>query len=260
MKQLLQRAVHSPMLAPVRAFMLGTLDGGASPSVGAVQFGDLRRLTPISQVWGFDRGLPIDRYYIELFLARESPHIQRCVLEIGDNQYTRRFGGARVTVSDVLHVTPGAPQATIIADLTAADHIASDRFDCIILTQTLQLIYDVHAAIRTVHRILKPGGVVLATMPGITPLNDAEWSRQWYWNFTKLSAARLFRDQFPDSCVTVATHGNLLSAQAFLQGLAAEELSQDELAYGDDRYEVTITVKATKPLQADGESNGRTSP
>ncbi len=234
------------LLSQMKSLLRGG-EGHAPPPVGAVRFGDLRRLEPVSQVWGFDRGVPIDRYYIEAFLQREAARIRGCVLEIGDNSYTRRFGGDRVTVSDVLHVTPGAPGATIIGDLTRAEHIPSNRFDCVILTQTLQLIYDVPAAIRTLVRVLKPGGVVLATVPGITPISDETWSRQWYWNFTTLSATRVFGDQFPDSHVTVTTWGNLLSAMAFLQGLAAEELTAAELAHVDPRYEVTIAVCATKP-------------
>ncbi|MGE3151491.1 MAG: methyltransferase domain-containing protein [Nitrospiraceae bacterium] len=254
MKHFLQQAARSPWLAPVRALVHGRRQEASVPSVGSVRFGDLRRLTPISSAWGFDRGLPIDRHYIERFLTREAPSIAGCVLEIGDNSYTRRFGGASVTVSDVLHVTPGTPQATIIGDLTHADHIPTNRFDCIILTQTLQLIYDVHAAIRTLFRILKPGGVVLATVPGITPISDSQWSSQWCWNFTRLSAARLFQEQFPPSCVRVDTQGNLLSALAFLQGLAAQELSPEELAHTDERYDVTITVKAVKPIATEAES------
>jgi len=135
--------------------------------VGKVRFGSLRRVTPISQQWGFDRGLPIDRYYIENFLAHHENDIRGRVLEIGDNSYTPKFGGNRVTKSDVLYVEEGNPKATIVADLTSANHISSNTFDCIILTQTLQLIYDVQAALQTSFRILKPGGVLLATLSGI---------------------------------------------------------------------------------------------
>jgi hypothetical protein len=91
-------------------------------------------------------------------------------------------------------------------------------------------------------------------VPGITPISDAQWSRQWYWNFTRLSAARLFQEQFPVSCVTVDTQGNLLSALAFLQGLAAQELSPEELAHSDERYDVTISVKAVKPSSTEVKS------
>ena len=218
-----------------------------SPPVGTVDLGDLRRLDPISRDWGYDRGLPIDRYYIEAFLSRESSAIAGHVLEIGDNPYTRRFGGSRVTHSDVLHVSEGNPKATIVADLTSAAHIPSDTFDCILLIQTLQLIYDARAAIATAHRILRPGGVLLATFPGISQTTDATWGEYWNWSFTSLSARRLFGDVFSAGNVDVRAHGNVLVAVSFLQGLATQELSLEELDYADPGYECLITVRAAKP-------------
>jgi len=217
------------------------------PPVGWVRFGNLRRVTPISRTFGFDRGLCIDRYYIETFLAKYSEDIQGNVLEIGDDTYTWKFGGGRVAKSDVLHVWNNNPKATIVADLTRADHIPSDAFDCIILTQTLQFIYDVRAAIKTLYRILKPSGVLLATFPGISQISRYDMDR-WgeYWRFTTLSARRLFEEFFPPENIEVQAYGNVLAAIAFLHGLAAEELSQKELDYFDPDYELLIAVRAVK--------------
>ncbi len=225
---------------------------GLWPPVGFVRFGSLHRLQPISGVFGFDRGQCIDRYYIENFLAAYSEDIQGHVLEIGDDGYTRRFGGQKVVKSDVLHVQEGNPKATLVADLTCAGHIPSDTFDCIVFTQTLQHIYDVRAALRHLYRILKPGGVLLATFPGISQISRYDMDR-WgdYWRFTSLSARRLFEEVFPPENVTVKAHGNVLSAIAFLHGLAAEELRREELDYHDPDYEVIITVRAVKPGEAD---------
>jgi peptidoglycan/xylan/chitin deacetylase (PgdA/CDA1 family) len=147
----------------------------------------------------------------------------------------------------VLHVVEGDPQATIIADLTSADHIPSETFDCIILTQTLQLIYDVRAALKTIYRILKPSGVVLATFPGISQTYDNEWGSQWYWNFTSVSARRLFEEAFPVENLKVESFGNVLAAISFLHGLAVDELPREELDYRDPGYDVTIAVRAGKP-------------
>jgi SAM-dependent methyltransferase len=219
---------------------------GRTP-VGWVRFGSLRRVTPLSVVFGYDRGQPVDRYYIENFLARHAENIRGRVLEIGDDTYTRRFGGDRVTACDILHVTEGNPQATIVGDLAHAHHIPSDAFDCIILTQTLQLIYEVHLAVQTLHRILKPGGVLLATFPGISRISQDDWGDRWFWSFTSQSARRLFEERFPAPYIAVETHGNVLAAAAFLYGLAAEELRQEELEYHDRYYEVLITLRAIKP-------------
>lgn len=217
------------------------------PPLGEVRFGALRRVTPISRNWGLDRGRPVDRYYIENFLAAHSEDVRGRVLEIGDNSYTRQFGAGRVARSDVLHVSDGNPVATMVADLACAPQIPTNSFDCIIITQTLQLIYDVRAAIQTLYRILAPGGVLLATFPGISQTGDQEWGNHWYWAFTTLSARRLFEEVFSAADLKVAGFGNVLSATSFLQGLATEELTRAELDHHEPGYDVTVTVRALKP-------------
>jgi len=217
--------------------------------VGTVQFGSLGQVSPISSVFAFDRGLPIDRYYMEKFLSAHSSDIYGRVLEIENNAYTRKFGGDRVTKSDVLHVVPGNPKATILADLTCADHIPSDTFDCIICTQTLQMIYEVRAALRHLYRILKPGGVLLATSHGISRIARREGVDLWgeYWHFTSQALRRLLQETAPAAAVHLRVYGNVLAAIASLHGLAAEELRQRDLDYADPNYEVLIAVRAVKP-------------
>ena len=217
------------------------------PLIGWVNLGSLERVNPISKDFGFDRGLPVDRYYIENFLACHANNIQGHVLEIKEPLYTYKFGRDRITKSDILHVEVGNPQATIVADLTNGDHLPSDTFDCIILTQTLQFIYDVPAAIKTLHRILKPGGVLLVTVSGISQISSEDMER-WgqYWSFTTLSTQRLFNFVFDQDKVEVTAYGNVLSAIAFLHGLAIEELDKSKLDYHDPNYQVLITARAVK--------------
>lgn len=217
------------------------------PPIGWARFGNLRRVTPVSRVFGSDRGKCVDRYYIEIFLARYAEDIRGSVLEVGNNVYTIRYGGDRVTQSDVLHVQEDNPRATIVADLSSSNSIPSNNFDCIIFTQTLQFIYDLRAAVLTLHRILKPGGVLLATFHGISQISRYDMER-WgeYWRFTTRSAKRLFEEVFLPSDVSVKSYGNVLAASALLQGLAVEELRREELDYQDPDYEVLITVRAVK--------------
>lgn len=219
------------------------------PRVGAVKDNSLWRLTPISRIFGLNRGLPIDRYYIEHFLSVNASDIRGRVLEMGDSLHTQKFGGDQVTTSDVLHVVEGNPQATIVADLTSAENIPSDSFDCIICTQTLQMIYDIRAALLHLNRILKPGGVLLVTSHGISKIGRREGIDPWgeYWRLTAQSARRLFQEHFPSTNLKIEVYGNVFSAIAYLHGLAAEELSQNELDYSDPDYEVLIAVRAVKP-------------
>lgn len=218
------------------------------PPVGRARLGSLRRLKPISPVWGFDRGLPIDRYYIERFLKTHAADIRGHVLEIKEDLYSSRFGGDRVKRVDVLHPEEGNPAATIVADLTSAAQIPADTFDCIVLTQTLTFIYDVRAAVATLYRILKPGGVLLATVSGISKISREDMDR-WghYWSFTTQSSQRLFQEFFPEAQIAVNAYGNVLTAVALLHGLASEELRPEELDSCDPDYQVLITIRAVKP-------------
>ena len=220
---------------------------GRWPPRGWIRFGMFRRLSPISRTFGLDRGQCIDRFYIERFLASHARDIRGAVLEIGDDGYARRFGREHLVTCDVLHVEAGHPGATIVADLAHADGMASDAFDCIIVTQTLQFIYGVQAAVETLHRLLKPGGVLLATVPGISQISRFDMDR-WgeYWRFTTLSTRRLLEDVFPPANVSVEAQGNVLAAVAFLHGLAAEELRLDELDYHDADYQLLIAARAVK--------------
>lgn len=220
------------------------------PALGRVRFGSFRKLEPIDRHFGMQWGQCIDRYYIESFLAEHEGDVSGRVLEVSDNVYTRRFGRDRVTQSDILHVTPGHPRATVTADLTSADHLSSDTYDCIILTQTLQFIYNVPAATRTLYRILKPGGVLLATFNGISKIARYDMDH-WgeYWRFTTLSAHKLFTEVFPESTVTVRSYGNVLVAIAYLEGLVSSELQREELDYRDPDYEVLVVLRAVKPRQ-----------
>jgi SAM-dependent methyltransferase len=217
------------------------------PPPGRVDFGDLRRLEPISRHFGTDRGLPLDRYYIEQFLGRHAADIHGRALEVGDDVYLCRFGQGRVVRGDILHVTDGNPRATIVADLANAPHIPDQTFDCIVLTQTLHLIYDFRRAVSTLYRILKPGGVLLLTVPGLTQVPmRSQWGYTWHWSFTQRSIGRMFSDEFGTGQVSLFTYGNVLAATAFLQGLAAEELGCDELDATDADYPVIIAARAHK--------------
>lgn len=205
--------------------------------------GTLRRTTPLSSSWGFDRGRPIDRYYIDGFLKRHRQDIHGRVLEILNCNYTEQYGSG-IEQADILDIDAKNPLATIVADLAAADSVDSDLFDCFILTQTLQLIYDAKSAIAHSHRILRPGGVLLVTIPAVSRLAGEGYTD--YWRFTPASCSRLFGEIFGPDQVTVYPYGNILTAVAFLEGMACEELSKRELDANDERFPVLLAIRAVK--------------
>ena len=211
-----------------------------------IDFGDFHGTEPISDQFGFDRGTPVDRYYIEDFLSKNADAIRGRTLEIGDDEYTARFGGSQTAKRDVLHVHAQNPAATIVGDLGVPNTLPVDAFDCAVITQTIHLIWDMKAAVEELKRGLKPGGILLLTVPGITQVDRDEWGAGWYWSLTQMSAKRLFEEVFGEGNVVRGCYGNVYAATSFLQGLAVDEVSTDKLDVYDPAYPMIITIRATK--------------
>lgn len=242
-RQVLRKILPSAILR--RLYRLGYIHGYIPP-VGKIQWADLERTSPFSNDFGFDRGGPVDRYYIEKFLSENKTLVHGRVLEIGDNAYTRQFGAQSVTQSDVLHITWANDTVTFVGDLSNAPHIPSDAFDCIILTQTLHFLYDFRAALGTCYRILKKGGTLLITVPGISHIDKGEWRDFWLWAFTDKSMQKLLAEHFNENDIHIQTYGNVYIATAFLYGMGLPEVRPDFLDIHDPSYQVIIAVRATK--------------
>lgn len=211
-----------------------------------VLFNDLDRLQPVSTVFGLDRGTPVDRYYIERFLAGRAELIRGRVLEIGDSYYSRRFGGDKVEAFEVLHAVAGNPAATLVGDLTDPSTLPTAVMDCFICTQTLNCIFDLQRAVAGAGHLLKPGGTLLVTVSGISQVSRYDMER-WgdYWRFTSASLGRLLQPVFGE--VEVTSYGNLPAALAFLQGLAVEDLPDAALLDTVDAdYPLVICAVARK--------------
>ena len=208
---------------------------------------DLRRTEPISKVFGIDRGTPIDRYYIERFLQENAKLMTGKVLEVGGNHYSKRFAGEGASSFEVLHAVAGNREATIVGDLTDPGTLPENLVDCFICTQTFNFIFEVQRAIVGAHHLLKPGGVLLATVSGISQISSYDMER-WcdYWRFTSASLEKLFAPVFGTE-VDVETYGNVLAATAFLQGVAVEDLPDTSLLdEHDPDYQLVISIAARK--------------
>lgn len=230
-----------------------------------IRFGSLRRLRPIDRWYGWGRGTPVDRVYIERFLERQAGQddyligdVRGRVMEVGDDKYTRRFGNVHagpgepppgaVTSVDVLQGDDSNPIATVVGDLATGEGIPEDAFDCVICTQTLPLIYDLRGAAANLYRCLRPGGVLLLTTQGISQTCRPDVHIYGdYWRLTSHSCRRLFGEVFGAENVGVNGYGNVHVAAAFLYGLCAEDLRPAALELDDPDYELIVSVRAVKP-------------
>ena len=201
-------------------------------------------LKPVSRRWGYERGLAVSRYFIDRFIESQKQDITGTVLEIKNRRYTDGMGH-QVTESDVLDIDSENKDANIIADLATADHVESDRYDCFILTETLQFVFDLHSAVRHAHRILKPGGVLLVSVPFIGP-SDYELCEFDCWRFTPRSCKLLFGSVFGEDHIAVEPYGNFATSMASLSGIAVEEIDSDMLHEHDPLFTSGVFIRAQK--------------
>jgi len=209
-----------------------------------IDWGGLRRTEPIGRRFGFDRGRPVDRRYIEGFLDLHRADVTGRVIEIGDANYTKRFGGDRVRRADI-YDRPGNRQATLTGDLGGDANLPAAAFDCMIVCQTLLFIYDLRRAMRNLRAALRPGGVLLLTVPGISQIVREDMNREGdFWRFTTRSLADLARECFDPNRIDVRSFGNVLACVAFLHGLAEEDLRGDEIDVCDPDFQLIVTLRA----------------
>lgn len=201
-------------------------------------WGNLRRVTPLSTHYGFDRGTPIDRYYVDKFFTAQRRLVSGRVLEIQTTDHIGRYG-ADVTAADTLDINPSF-HPTYCCDLANAAIVPTGSYDCFLLPNTLCFLRDLDGALREARRIVRPGGAILATVPAFVPLTQ---DVEDYWH-ASAHGWRVVLDRAWAGCRTaVETHGNCLAAVAAMYGIAVEELTSAELDVTDPRYPVLVTIE-----------------
>jgi SAM-dependent methyltransferase len=202
-------------------------------------------IEPLSYLWGSDRGLGVDRYYVEQFVREFATDIRGHCLEFQNPSYTPRFGGSAVAKLDILHVDGSNPDATIVADLTKPNAIASEQFDCIVCTHVLHVIFDLNRAVSELYRILTPGGVLLVAVPHVSMCDPGFHE---IWRFTPEGLGVVLAKAFVEKNVVIRAYGNSLTAAGQIRGLAAHEFSKATLNHHDPRFAVEVCARACKPL------------
>lgn len=224
---------------------------GRLPLVRTWRARQLRRLRPLAD--GRQRGTPVIRHYWNRFLDRHRADVRGDALEIGSTLTLHRLGGPAITRADALDLA-ARDGVTIVADLSRADALAADTYDCIIVPFTIHLIYDLDAALHHLLRILKPGGVLLVNFPcvdyypphGIDMGTGAPLFVHWW--FTPLHVQNLLRRQgLDDDSFALAVDGNVFARVAYQMNLPAEELTAEERDFTDEGHPLLVSARVVKP-------------
>lgn len=210
------------------------------PPPGRLDLGDLRRTGPLCRNFGLTRGTPIDRYYLGRFLDCARPDLRGDVLEIGGVQGHREVyrlsDVASYTVLDKEHHSGVDLVGDVLDALTFSEH----SFDAIIAFNVLEHVSSPALALENMHRWLRPGGHVASMVPSVQRVH---LSPNDYWRILPAGMERL-HSMFSQRALSV--YGNALTSTAALMGIAAEELSAEELDAFDPDYPVATCMRARK--------------
>lgn len=204
------------------------------------------RLKPFSADFGLRFGSPIDRVYIDDFLNNSRQFIKGDVLEIAEDTYSKKYSEDEIN-SYILHIDEQNDSRVITGDLETGENIPIEKFDCLIITQTLPFVYQPKGFLRNCYKTLKPGGTLLMTVGGLSQISRYDMDR-WgdYWRFTDLSINKMACEFFDEAKVEVETYGNVKTACAFLQGFPSYVISKKAFSVQDPDYQVIITLRAIK--------------
>lgn len=214
---------------------------------GEVQFGNLRSLVPIGRLFNLDRGTPIHNYYCQQFLSNIADEVRGDVLHVGEPHERGRAGA---TVAEFLSRLGAVRPKTMTLEEMRDRNLEANLFDCILISDCLEYAPNLDVSLAMVKRLLRPGGVIVAILPGLQNGHRQGGIANLHWHFTTHSAANLFERYFGRGNLQVSGFGNILTAVAALHGLTAEELNSVELEKHDPAYEVSIFVKATNDSEA----------
>ena len=213
-----------------------------------INWHNLRNLKPISKDFGWSRGKPIDRFYIEQFLSSNINFIKGDCGEISEKRYLNMFDNDLIKSSKIFDIDHNNKSADIYGNLENIDNIPQNLFDCFICTQVLNFVYDYSTASKSLFKMLKPNGILLLTVSGpsthISEYDMVRWGD--YWRFTEKSILKNFEEIFGKENIQVKSYGNVLSAISMMQGIASEELSENEITFNDPLYPIIISVIAKK--------------
>lgn len=243
----LKRKVFLPVIRSLRRECRNVLHHSKWPEILARS-----PTTPHSTAFGVAYGRPIDRFYIENFLADEKQKIVGRVLEIGGRDYTHQFGSSAIISSTALSQSVSwFRKSQLVADLRTGTGLPKDFFDTIILTQTLHVLPNPSDALAFLAESLAPNGRVLLTVPGISQLSLYD-SQRWgdFYRFTAQGLEETVDRVASLAIERIDTFGNLYAALALLSGLTVEECDVNRLNDRHDEFPVIVAATITNKHMA----------
>lgn len=209
-------------------------------SDAVIDWGSLRRLMPVCGNFGFTRGWPVDRYYLDQYIAKISNLVTGNVLEVGvyvSDPMKKKFPHSKsFHAVDVIKTD----KVDYAGDIHERSLFSEGSFDTILCFNVLEHCKMPWVVVENMHHWVKKGGQVFCMVP-VTQRRHEDPKDCWRilpqsleWMFKSFSKAEIH------------CRGNPLTAVSALLGIPSDELSKKELDFDHPDYPVAAFVSCEK--------------
>ena len=146
------------------------------------------------------------QYHVTLPLLKKFAHGRLIDLGCGDMPFQDLLAG-QIESYDSLDFFPRNDRVTYVGDIQHMDMIPSNTYDTAVCLEVLEHIADPFMAMREIHRILKVGGVLIASVPHLSRLHDEPHD---YYRYTQ-HGLRYLLEQNGFSIQILTRRGGLFS-------------------------------------------------
>lgn len=200
-----------------------------------------------------EHAIPGERKWIDRFLIASASLLTtgRC-LEFGDLTYTQTHFASQCWHRHYTRYTgKNAPPAGMTQSFEVdIDYgpgpIPINSFDTIIATMVFEHVKDPSTSASTLFQVLKPGGIMLWTVPTSWPHHVAPGFGD-YWRYTE-EGGRLLLQRAGFEIMDSECHGDSSTVALYAMGMGEEEMIAKETYSGDCNYGVNVGIRARKPL------------
>lgn len=191
------------------------------------------KLLPISSDFGWSRGTPVGRYYVNKFVAEKAARLGGTILEFGESRYKACF--KTVHCYQVIDVFPG-PSVDYVCDIHDVSSVPEHHFDVIVCTQVLEHVERPVDALRQLHKLLKQDGHLICTVPFLAHIHYVPTD---FYRFS-IDAICSALEIAGFEVLEARNSGNALVTLGSLLGFCAEDFDEKEMSVVDGIYPFNI--------------------
>lgn len=208
---------------------------------------------PLTRNFGFYRGTPIDRYFINKwiydFLDEIDSGNKLKGIEIGGFDYLK-YNSKKYLANELVpkrELKKSKDSLCInLNEPINKDFKLKEKYDFVICTQVLHVLENDINGLRIIYKLLKKGGLIIGSTAGtINPISIYDYKRWGCYRGYSDQGLKSILEKTGFEC-QIETFGNFALAYEILNGAVVEDIDQSLFKENDEIFQILHLFKAYK--------------